>query len=458
VLLSVGAATAFGAANDPLFVIQPSKPQDPKAPKEPPPTGYLEGPCGLALAGGQLYVSDYYHHAVDIFGGEYITQIPNEDSENGPCQLAVGPAGQLFVNNFHSDIMRFLPSSFPAIKGPPPTSFGTGLEVDASHPTGVAFDPLTNRVYVDDRTYVAAYNLNGTPVMEGLEPLRIGVGEIKSSYGLATSSSGRIYVADAGSNSIKIFDPASDLVHPVSTVKGPGKGFASLRDSSVAVDPNNGVMYVVDNLQPVYTEEPEAVVDVFNSAGAFLGVLKYRVFDALPVGLATDSAGVVYVTSGNTDQAAIYGYAAGAQTNSSLPPSVGAIVKVGGGGAGVVRSSSPQMSCSSECSSDVLIGTRVALTATSSDNSTFSGWSGGDCSGDQATCVVTADDAVTVTADFSHNSPAPGYQPEGPGAQTDTGAAGEAPQIQPRPPARHRRSHSKHRRRHTLHRRDHTRR
>ena len=90
------------------------------------------------------------------------------------------------------------------------------------------------------------------------------------------------------------------------------------------MDWGTGVVYVVDNLQPAFAEEPQATVDVFSSAGAFLGVLKYKILDALPAGLAVDNSagatqGRVYVTSGNTDQAGVYAYAPGAQTRLRLP-------------------------------------------------------------------------------------------------------------------------------------------
>jgi hypothetical protein len=401
----------------------------------------------VAVAGSQIYISDYYHNAVDVFGnfpskGNYVTQLPNEDSGDGPCQLAVGSTGQLYINNFHNDVVRFSPSAFPAAKVPP-TSFGGELTIDTSEPTGVAIDPTSGRVYVDDRTSVAAYNPDGTPVMEGLEQLRIGVGNLKNAYGLWVTTAGKVMVADAGANSVKVFDPSVDLVNPVATVKAPGKGFNSLRDSSVAVDPVLGNIYVVDNLEPIYTEEPEAVVDVFNSSGGFLGVLKYRVFDALPPGLTTDSSGNVYVTSGNTDQAAVYGYAPNSQTASTLPPSVGAVVKAGGTGHGVVRSESPVIDCASECGEQIIAGTPVVLEAAAKPGSEFTGWSGADCADREELCTVTFDQARTVTATFE----AP-PRPEDATGATSSGAAGEAPPAASSESAARRRKHHRKRRHH----------
>ena len=51
------------------------------------------------------------------------------------------------------------------------------------------------------------------------------------------------------------------------------------------------------------------------------------------------------------------------------------------------------------CSADYTGGTSVTLTAIADAKNTFTGWSGGGCSGTE-TCVVTVSPAVTVTATF----------------------------------------------------------
>ena len=104
----------------------------------------------------------------------------------------------------------------------------------------------------------------------------------------------------------------------------PNGGFVSLRDGAVAVDRVSGEVYVADDLQPLYTERPEAVVQVFSAAGAYEGRLKFSVVNGLPVGLAVDNSakptqGRVYVTSGNADRAAVYAYPPHAATSAAVP-------------------------------------------------------------------------------------------------------------------------------------------
>jgi hypothetical protein len=401
----IAAPLANAGPSDPLFVYVPSVTTNPPGP---PPAGYLEGPCGLGVdSAGRFYVSDYYHHAIDAYSPshEFAGQLANEDPLDGPCGLAFDATDDLYVNNFHRNVVAFGPGTAIA-----------GAGVDETHPTGVAVDPASGRIYVDERTYVAVYEASGAPVEEGGEPLHIGEGTLKEGYGLAISkfpaTAGRLYLPDAQSKSVKVYDPSVSKTTPVATIKGPGSGFTSLRDSAVAVDWTTGVTYVVDDLQPLFTEEPAAQVDVFSSTGSFLGVLKYKILDALPSGLAVDNSaggtqGRVYVTSGNTDQAGVYAYGPGAQTPFASPPAVGFTVKSIGSGNGKVASDLGGIECSSTCEAQIRSGAEVRLTADPDPGSTFAGWSGEGCSGTSPTCTVQADEARTVSASFREEPATP---------------------------------------------------
>lgn len=76
-------------------------------------------------------------------------------------------------------------------------------------------------------------------------------------------------------------------------------------------------------------------------------------------------------------------------------------VMTAGTGSGTVQSSPAGIeSCSFSCSAAFDEGTVVTLTATPAAYSTFSGWSGGGCSG-MATCQVTMSSDTAVTATFT---------------------------------------------------------
>src|SRR5439155_1567413 len=65
-----------------------------------------------------------------------------------------------------------------------------------------------------------------------------------------------------------------------------------------------------------------------------------------------------------------------------------------------VTSAPTGITCGVTCSASFASGTAVTLTAAPAAGSTFSGWSGGGCTG-TGSCVVTLSAAATVTATFT---------------------------------------------------------
>jgi hypothetical protein len=341
VALGVGAPTAQAAFDDPLFIFRPKPPPPPAGP-EFPLFGFFEGPCGLAVNGaGNFYVSDYYHHNVDVFtpGTSYIAQIAGEDPLDGPCGLALDAADNLYVNNFHRNVVRFDPQ--PSF-GPGTTIAGIGLlpePPEPSHPTGVAVDKASGDVYVDERTHVAVFDSTGAELEQ--------IGSFDDGYGVAVSeygpTLGLVYVPDAATDTVEVYHPSTSTTDPVAAIVGagvPAGHFTSLRNSAVAVDRVTGEIYVVDDLTPEYISHHEGVVYVFTAAGAYEGRLKFSVDNALPAGLAVDNSttatqGRVYVTSGNSEFGAVYAYPPQAATSAAVPlPKPPPAGGSGGGGSG----------------------------------------------------------------------------------------------------------------------------
>jgi hypothetical protein len=312
---------------------------------EPPPTGYFNNPCGIAVDNvGRLWISDYYHRGVSIFKsdgaalankegflGQPLAEWNKPESHTGavddPCGLAFDPAGsKVYVNNYHRNVVSF-PETGPFGAGP-------GTVIAAGEATGVAVNRSSHDVYVTKRDRVSVYESDGTSLLD------LGVGELGDSYGVAISRYGPtedyVYVPDASDNTLKVFDPGTSTTEPVEEIDGsetPNGKFISLRDAAVAVDDFNGDVYVTDNLQPANTESPVAAVYVFDDEGNYEGHLRRNVFDGGPTGLAVDNSttprypagtqGLVFVTTGNTHESGLYAYPPEAATTAqALAPTI----------------------------------------------------------------------------------------------------------------------------------------
>ena len=74
-------------------------------------------------------------------------------------------------------------------------------------------------------------------------------------------------------------------------------------------------------------------------------------------------------------------------------------VSKSGTGSGTVTSNPAGINCGSTCQAGFPTGTNVTLTASADAGSTFTGWSGGGCSG-TGPCAITLSSGTTITASF----------------------------------------------------------
>ena len=113
------------------------------------------------------------------------------------------------------------------------------------------------------------------------------------------------------------------------------------------------------------------------------------------------ASNVNFTANGDTVSRTVTGSAASV-------PSATLAITLNGTGAGTVTSTPAGITCGSDCTETVVAGTSVVLAATAASGSTFSGWSGGSCSGATAcTLTLSADTMLTATFNTSSVTTAP---------------------------------------------------
>ena len=130
-----------------------------------------------------------------------------------------------------------------------------------------------------------------------------------------------------------------------------------------------------------------------------------------PAEIATTAAGVTTYTDLTVAIGSTYCYrlrafnatAYSAYSNlacATVAQTFGLAVVKAGAGSGTVTSAPAGIVCGASCSASYPSGTAVTLTASPASGSTFTGWSGGGCSG-TGTCTATVTATTTVIATFA---------------------------------------------------------
>jgi DNA-binding beta-propeller fold protein YncE len=384
--------------------------------------------CGVAAdAGDYIYVADYYRNRVTIFhreeiAGQLLFQqvggIANIDPLDaggvlpidGPCDLAVDSAHNLYVNDYHRDVVKFTPSVYP-----PLGATYSRETIDSGESTGVAVDPLSDEVYVDDRDHVNVYPAGPSA---GTPPSRVvDLGPGADAYGAAVSgfagTAHRLYVTDAATDAVRVFGPAGEPVEVIDGAGDPLDGFVSLVDSDLTVDPVDGHLYVVDDLRPHLetqaTGGPEAIVYEFSPEGHYRGRIPAAegqpspINAAEPSGLAIDSEREIFVTSGNRYEAGVFRpLRSQVLVFGAAPATATHLLSVlrTGPGAGTVVSSPFGLNCGSACVGEFETSEMPVLTAAAETGSRFAGWSGCPQVLAAGGCRVPMSADRTVTAEF----------------------------------------------------------
>lgn len=216
----------------------------------------------------------------------------------------------------------------------------------------------------------------------------VSLAQTNGSYGLYVYTTGTTYLSVNG----KFLDGIAVFIYPNSTAQ------------ITAWDITNNAWYGSDTL--TLSSAPTSIGLEFSSTGVTARINKQSTslkFSA-PINTPSIFNKIMLMASGSG-----FLFTGGTEVNFDnvcADPLVTAVAQFtltttkSGTGSGTVASSPPGISCGNDCSEKYNSGTQVTLTATANSGSTFSGWSGGGCSG-TGTCSVTLTADTTVTAGFA---------------------------------------------------------
>jgi hypothetical protein len=176
-------------------------------------------PCGVAVdRSGRVYVGDFggfverytpSASTLPIADGDYAVSEISGVSE--PCAIAVDAGGDVFASRYEAGpLNEFEGSQFP----PGGAALGVAKEVGATS-RAVAVDQSTGRVYVDEGTQIAAYEISA-----GAPTLIEAFGSLSgASYGVAVydpvGAGGTVYASDQGAGpvpTVEVFGAAKPAV------------------------------------------------------------------------------------------------------------------------------------------------------------------------------------------------------------------------------------------------------
>jgi YVTN family beta-propeller protein len=240
-------------------------------------------------------------------------------------------------------------------------------------PFGIAISPdgLFAYITLHDTNQVKEYSLETY-----LETRTFDVGGDPTGLAILPDGS-RLYVSNTTENTVSVIDLASSAVSPPIAVGTGPKG--------VAISPDGTRVYTADYGSAVYGSSSVSIID------ATTDTLLTKITNVnAPIAISIMPDGHRgYVSNTSHELSQLGG------------PGTLNILKTGGG-IGTVTSWPEGINCGELCRADYPLNTNVILTATASDDSTFSDW-GEDCYGTSNSITVTMDSIKTCTANFYSN-------------------------------------------------------
>jgi sugar lactone lactonase YvrE len=240
---------------------------------------------------------------------------------NVPFGVATDSAGNVYVaDTFNHTIRRITPTGAVSTRagtaGVTGSTDATGAAARFNLPRGVATDGAGNVYVADTFNHTirritptgAVSTLAGTAGVTGSADATGAAARFGSPFGIATDGAGNVYVADTQNSTIRKITPAGDVTTLAGTAgvtgstDATGAGALFNRPSGIATD-SAGNVYVADTFNHTIRKiTPEGVVSTLAGTTGVTGSTDATGAGALfnrPLGIATDGAGNVYVADTN---------------------------------------------------------------------------------------------------------------------------------------------------------------
>jgi uncharacterized protein (TIGR03437 family) len=291
------------------------------------------GPGGAAMdAAGNLYIPDCLNTRVRKVSHGVITTVAGGDFTGGtvlatnpwllcPVAVAIDSANNLFIAEEGTNRIR------EVTNGVITTVAGGGLAgyngdnipvtvAELNSPTGIAVDAagnlyiadqLNNRIRKVSNGVITTVAGNGTAGYNG-DSIPATSSELNNPYGVAVDAAGNLYIADSGNNRIRMVSGGV-----ITTVAGSGtQGFSGDNGPAASADLNDPLGVVMDTAGNLYIGDTgngrvRKVAGGVITTVAGGGILLGNDTPALgaqfnyPSGVATDSAGSLYVADSNNN-------------------------------------------------------------------------------------------------------------------------------------------------------------